>query len=769
MNRRSLGFCRLIVWTAAIAFLAAPVAADERPTGPLITARMLLDRTALTPGDEAWLAVEVQIIPNWHIYHPLLLDTGLPTRIEFAAPENVEIGAVQFPIPTFGKSFEAEYLAYHDRVVFLAPVHVAPGAAPDVEIGATVHALVCHDDFGCIPARAEAKLSVAVQPTSEPANAELFAAARRNLPNPLDQANHLQGSRAVSSHAKIPVGGQAEVGVLLQVAPDHHILDPKPGVEGLIPTRVFVERLDGLVFEPAQWPAAKKVEIEGVGKINEHQGSVLVRVPFRIEDRKFELGPRRLRVLVEYQVCSESGQCYPPTMAEAFVEFEAAHAGAPAVASGDEMFALAQRAADAGGLSDHSVWNLLLVFLGAFVGGVILNVMPCVLPVISLKILGFVQQAGQSRSHVLRLGLAYAAGIMASFAALAAVMVSFRLAWGGLMQQPGFVIALTGVVFAFALSLLGVWEVRLPGRVEMAAGAASRTEGAAGAFFNGILATLLATPCTAPFLGSALGVIVTLSAWVAGAGILTVGLGLAAPYVLLTAFPQWLRFLPKPGAWMVTFKEVMGFVLLATVLWLLYVLMTLTSQIELFATLVFLALIGLACWMVGRLTLSSSTPRMVATWSCAVALCAIGWAGPAILTSDDGPSIEWRDWQPGLAERLAREGHTVYVDYTASWCLTCQVNKKLVLETGQVSRKFADLGVVALKADFTRYDPQIQRELNQHGRNGVPLNIVLPSGRPAEPIVLPELLTTSRVLEALESAGPSRSDGAEIGLAAKPS
>lgn len=410
-------------------------------------------------------------------------------------------------------------------------------------------------------------------------------------------------------------------------------------------------------------------------------------------------------------------------MAEGFVDFEVVPANAPAVENDDPILKTLPAAPEGDGDAaavaapgaDKQLPNLIVVLLFAFIGGAILNVMPCVLPVISLKIFGFMQQAGDDRGRIFRMGLAYAGGVMASFVVLAVLMVFAGLAWGGLMQQPGFLIGLSAVVFAFALSLLGVFEIQLPGVATSVAGEAASKEGYAGAFLNGILATLLATPCVGPFLGSAVGILAQLPALTAGAGILVVGLGMATPYVLLTAFPGWLRFLPKPGPWMVTFKQIVGFILVVVVVWLLSILIEMVNHGTILGTLGLLCLVGIGCWLLGKITLSDSPGRSATIWIAALALM-FGGGWTSFLVFEASSTIPWQPWEPGIAERLAEEGYTVYVDYTASWCLTCQWNKKFVLERSRIVRQFEKLGIYPVKADFTNYDKQMHKELSAQPR-----------------------------------------------------
>jgi thiol:disulfide interchange protein DsbD len=322
--------------------------------------------------------------------------------------------------------------------------------------------------------------------------------------------------------------------------------------------------------------------------------------------------------------------------------------------------------------------------------------------------------------------------------------------------------------------MLGVFELRLPGIVENAAGSVTTREGLGGAFLNGLLATALATPCTAPLLGPAVGLLVSLPPFVAGAGIMIVGLGLAAPYLLLTAFPVWLRFVPRPGKWMITFKQFMGFLLMATVVWLLWILQYLTNSNYLVATTGFLVLLSISCWMIGKLTLLASPLRSYATWATAVAISLVGWYGSYAWLAPNGAvpnnadhagsvaGREWRPWKPGLDADLASEGFTVYVDFTAKWCTTCQANKAVVLHSDAVWDRMDRDNVVRLSADFTHFDPAIQTELRKYQRAGVPLNIVIPANRPQDVILLPELLTQQIVLGALDRAGASKRSMSEL-------
>lgn len=762
-SKSTLALLLLILFSAGSA-LAQP---DGEPS---LSAQIYASQTAVRPGERVEIAVELVFTKGWHIYHPIKLETGAPTEIDLTLPEGVTASPWRFPEPYLGEQAGIEYLGLKSPVYVLTTLHVPQDFPGDsLEVRASAFALACKEL--CVPVEGEAQLTLPVTTDAvAPANGQVFEKARRALPAPLAEADFISGSRMAISHERIPVGGKATIAAVINVKPNHHIQDRDPGVKDFIPTRLWIEEIPGIeVNEEDQiWPKPHIENVEGVGRIREQKGEFGIFAPLHINDEKFAPRSVRLRALLQYQACDDEGGCFPPEIAEGWVTFEVVPAGEAPVASNAAILEKlpAQQAASesaveapAGAAAKNaapvSEPNLLLVFLGAFVGGAILNIMPCVLPVISLKILGFVQQAGGDRGRTFRMGLVYAAGIMASFAVLAVLMVSAGLAWGGLMQSPSFLVGMSAVVFAFALSLLGVYEIQLPGMAQSAAGELASREGYAGAFFNGILATLLATPCVAPFLGSAIGILTRLPPAVGASGILVAGLGLATPYVLLTAFPGWLRFLPRPGNWMVIFKHITGFILLAVVLWLLWILSAMVAKDTLLAILGLLLMIGVGCWILGKVRLSDSLARVAGKWALALLIVGFGGAGSFYLFAARDSKIPWQPWQPGIAEQLAADGYTVYVDYTAEWCLTCKSNKYFVLDTDKMAREFASRNVYPIMADFTNYNPEIQEELRKHGRAGVPLNIVLPAGKPDSPIVLPEVLTPGIVMGALKDAGPS--------------
>jgi thiol:disulfide interchange protein DsbD len=386
--------------------------------------------------------------------------------------------------------------------------------------------------------------------------------------------------------------------------------------------------------------------------------------------------------------------------------------------------------------------------------------------VISLKIFGFVQHAGESRQRIFRSGLAFVAGIFTWFIGLALLLIALRSAgreitWAFQFTNPYFVLAMSAVVLVFALNLFGVFEISLPQSANRGLLAWTSREGDAGSFFQGVFATVLATPCTAPFLGTALGFSFTQPGWTIFVMFLAIAAGMGFPYLLLSAQPAWLRLLPKPGAWMERVKQLMGFFLLATLLFLLWVIGAERGVDAIIWTSCFLLALSLACWMKGSFLVptASGTTRFVVLVLVLLIVIGSGWYFGTkfqAATLPSGATPLAGDWQPFTPERLQTEldqGHTVFVDFTAAWCLTCKFNEATVLESSAVREAFQRRGIVKFKADWTNADPAITKILKQFGRPGVPLYVLYPAGK--SPIVFPELLTQGIILEKLETITPA--------------
>jgi thiol:disulfide interchange protein len=442
------------------------------------------------------------------------------------------------------------------------------------------------------------------------------------------------------------------------------------------------------------------------------------------------------------------------------------------IVTGDHAFSLGKNVSGPAGnpgkiaalISTPNDLPKLLLF--GFLGGFILNLMPCVLPVISLKIFGFIQHASDSRARILGNGLAFTAGIFAWFVGLALLMIAVKstgreITWAFQFTNPYFVVAMSAVVLVFALNLFGVFEITLPAAATTGLLGWSAREGYAGSFFQGVFATVLATPCTAPYLGTALGFAFAQSAAVILLMFVAIAAGMSAPYLLLSAQPAWLRFVPRPGPWMVRVKQFMGFLLLATLLFLLWVIGVARGIDAAIWVSAFLLALSIACWMRGSFSLptASRAQRSLVLMLMIVLVLGSGFyfIGQKFRTSKTASSLTKDGWIAFSPERLQSElaaGRTVFIDFTAAWCITCKFNEASVLESAAVKAAFQRYGVVKMKADWTNADPVITKTLKQFRRVGVPLYVLYPAATPNEPIVMPELLTQSLVLNHLQSAAP---------------
>jgi thiol:disulfide interchange protein len=420
-----------------------------------------------------------------------------------------------------------------------------------------------------------------------------------------------------------------------------------------------------------------------------------------------------------------------------------------------------QAAANASGASTDLVGVLQAVAF-ALVGGLILNVMPCVLPVISLKIFGFVSEAGERPDKAFKLALVFSAGILGCFAVLAAIVTFFRaigaqVGWGFQFQDYRFVLAIACLVFAFALNLFGVFELTVSARATGGLAKLAAGGGYGGAFFQGAFATILATPCTAPFLGTASAFAFTQPAWATFLIFFSIGVGMALPYLLLAIQPKWLRYLPKPGEWMVRLKQLLGFLLLATLLWLSWIvgrLRGVDGMVELGGLLL---IIGLLAWIKGSFwtPVSSVRSRVLAAMSMvAVLVVAIGSYFFVTAPSE----LSWQAFSQQSLDKALQSGRPVFVDFTADWCITCKANERFALDTSAVRQAFAQNQVVVLRADWTHGDPEITQILKEHGRAGVPMYLFYPGGKDRPPVVLPELISSQTILDAMKTGSKTVAD-----------
>lgn len=470
----------------------------------------------------------------------------------------------------------------------------------------------------------------------------------------------------------------------------------------------------------------------------QYHGRTVLTAEVRFEE-SFIPGDHVLKIVAGYQLCDETGTCLFPV--ETAIDVP--------------VTLLPPPGAETGG-------SILKFLLLAFLGGLLLNIMPCVLPVLSIKALSLVGQSGSSRGKILAGSLAYTAGIIVSLAALALVVILLKLSgelvgWGFQFQNPVFVLTLVSIVFVFALSLFDVFVITAPGMTAMSK--ASGHGGLGGSFLSGAFAVLLATPCSAPFLGTALGFAFSQSPMVILAVFLSVGAGLSLPFLLLGIWPGFTRIIPKPGAWMNIFKEIMGFLLIATDLWLLSVLYHQTGGRGLLTAVIFLALLAFASWLYGRFG-KPSFPRKKRAAAIALALGIVlagavtvpDFGSPAEAgTAKEAPNIPeaWEEFSPALLKEYTAAGEPVFLAFGARWCLTCTTNERTVLYTAGMIDDFKTAGVRLLHGDYTNKDEEIGRILARYEKGGVPFYALYPPGGD-EPIILPEIITRNMLRELLE-------------------
>jgi thiol:disulfide interchange protein/DsbC/DsbD-like thiol-disulfide interchange protein len=685
---------------------AAPVVKTEH-----VEAQLVSDKMAAQPGKPVAVGLKLRMAPEWHTYWKNPGDSGLPTRIQWVLPEGWKAGDIQWPYPKHLPVGPLMNYGYEDEVVLLSDLTPPANARPGkVVIGAKAEWLVCKDV--CIPEKGELEI-------------EMPVASGEAAPNPRFLA-HIERSRGM-----LPVRAEgwkfesSLAGKTLMVR-----LTPPAGASAPQKVAFFPER--ELLIEPA---APQKLVREGNA----------LRIEMKLADP-----PLKDVTSVAGVAVAESG--WPGTARKA-IEVNAPVSATPLAAAAP--LASAGAAKPAGGNEIGGSVMTALAF--AFLGGILLNLMPCVFPVLGIKVMGFVEHAhGEARAMRLQ-GAIFAVGVILSFLVLAGLMLGLRaggtqLGWGFQLQSPVVVTLLSGLFFLLALNLSGVFEWGLFAQT-LTSNLSARGR-YADAFVSGVLATVVATPCTAPFMGAAVGYTLTQDTSVSLAVFGALGAGMALPVLLLALNPGLLKKLPRPGAWMETFKQVLAFPLYATVAWLVWVLGAQSGNDAVLALLAGLVLLAMGAWMYGRWHHSTSLWRPAVAILFAVAGLVVAWPPPQSASAPGQPptakagELPWQEWSPERVAELTAQGKTVFVDFTAAWCVTCQVNKRVALNNDAVVKAFAAKGVVPLRADWTKNDPRITATLAALGRNAIPVYALYLPGQDA-PQLLPEVLTPSLVLAEL--------------------
>ncbi len=711
---------------------------------------LLADVKSIKPGTRFSVGLLMNMDDGWHTYWKNAGEAGLPTQITWTLPAGFSAGEIQWPLPhKYNESGEVVTYGYEKENLLLVPMTATVGVKTrkSISLRAEVSWLEC--ERVCIPATGTVTITLPVTDDQPATNNETsFSQYRRQVPNSSTTEFSLRHeTRGAEVWLSLNTSGTGKLMLKSGEIPDF-----------------YPETLGNITVGRTQ-VAARETDVQMHVRLSAYEHVKEADTLRGIVVYQMEPGTRKaveVAIPLSKEFCSNL-----PISGEGGVD--------TGVSSSTGILDKTFVTVPTGGAQ----MSLTLYIIFAIIGGLLLNIMPCVLPVISLKIFGFVRMAGDHPQQVKKLGWFFSAGILASFLVLAVLVIILQAAgeqvgWGFQFQSPLFVIAMSTVVFAFGLSLFGVYEVSLPfmlAFVGLGSSLEHRGKEYAASFFEGVFATILATPCTAPFLGTALGFAFTQPAWVILLIFTCVALGMALPYLVLTAKPAWMKFLPKPGEWMVTAKQFMGFLMMATLIWLLYILGKQLGMEAVIWTSAFLLTIGIACWVIGRFaTLNVTRTKYLVTWWIAAAIIVGGYwyflentldvrrviAGLAPtaqeIVGSDPNAIQWQTFTIAGLDSHIRDNKTILIDFTADWCLTCKVNEKTVLTNRSIVEQVKAAGIIALKADWTNRNPEITKLLAKFGRSGVPLYVVFPAGRPEAPIVLPEVITPDILKDALKKA-----------------
>jgi len=678
---------------------------------PLVKADLLAQTDAVHPGQPFWVGIRLRMREHWHTYWRNPGDSGMATDVAWTLPEGYTAGPIVWPTPHRIPVSHLVNFGYDNEAVLLTQITPPRdfGGRDTDQINADVSWLVCERE--CIPGEAKLTLTLPVNESSSSGGGPSLST------QVVFDAAHAAVPKISPWSARAAVGADT---IALTVAA----------------TGLKAGDIGSVFFFPNS------------GTLIEHAAPQ----PLKITPNGLTLELKR----------SAIGGDEKPDLNGVLV-IERGTSGAPAARQAFELGDVQIADAAAVGVAPASLSAILQASMLALLGGIVLNLMPCVFPVLSLKVLGLMRHAGEPASRMRMHGLSYTAGILVAFIALASVLLAVRAAgaqvgWGFQLQSPMVVAILAYVLFALGLSLSGVFFVGAA-----AAGTGSsllQREGLTGSFFAGMLATVVATPCTAPFMGAAVGFALTQSAAASLAVFVALGLGLALPFLVLTFIPRWIGWLPRPGAWMETLKQLLAFPMYATVAWLIWVLSQQVDASSLLVVLIGLVLVAFGAWAY-NLSLTAARPltSRIALGAVCVALLAaigsvmmLGQSGlPGRLASASASTAGIEPFSQKRLDDLRASKRPVFVNMTAAWCITCLVNERAALSADAVRAAFAQKGIAYLKGDWTNQNPEITRILEQHGRSGVPLYILYIAGR--EPEVLPQILTPGVVLEYLEKVG----------------
>ncbi len=674
------------------------------------TANLLLNYKSVTGNETVLGGIHIKLQPGWHTYWINPGESGAPIKISFSFPKGFEPGEILYPVPVKHTVGGVTSYVLEEETVLIFPIKISNNLSHgEYELKANVEWLECKDI--CRPASATVQNKISIGTVSSlSSDSELLLKWQNRIP-----ATNI----TLTTKAKWEkLNENNKYQIILEVNSPFTILDFFPYPD-------------------------KSIDIETSTKVEKSGDNV-----FRI---------KKNASLLEKSLPTQIGGVFILNIPDGCNGCEIKNI--PIDSTALQINSIAN--------SENKLSFLVAIYL-AFFGGIILNFMPCVLPVISLKILSFINNSTQSPGKIRLSGIAFTIGVVVSLLILASVVVIIQTAgkfagWGIQFQNPIFLVLITTLVTIISLNLFGLFEVSVSGKtIDKAAMLASK-QSLAGSFFHGILIVILATPCTAPFLGAALGYAFTQPPLKIFVIFFSIALGLSLPYMGVCLIPSISKILPRPGKWMERFKILMGFPMLATTIWLLSILFAHYGR-EIVWVEMFLLILSLALWLFGEfyqrnLKIFSGLiiPIILVIGGYLYTLeYELNWRNPEqIKISSVHPSkygINWQQWSPESVSNALKEGKVVLVDFTADWCLTCKANYKTSLDIPSVSKKLKEINAAAFIADYTLKDERILVELKKYNRAGVPLVLVYPKNNPSEPVVLPEVLTPSIVLEALNKA-----------------
>ena len=712
------------------------------PDGPVVEARLLINAESVMPGEMVEAGVFFEIEDDWHMYWRNPGDSGLPTVLEWTV-KGADIGPLRWPAPHAFKEADGALTthAYGESVLLQNDLLITASIGERLDVAVEVDFLVCKEI--CIPGSVSLRRSLPVVERSQSANSEirsLFADWNELVPVRPSELG-LSVDELYSQDAIRP--GDAFTAAIALVCEETE--EGASPCRGLRPYRGAIEDR----FIPDDMPSVD-VEVTGSRTHPFADGVLITLSGVALED---EPDPDKQLVGVA-RVENAAGEVL---LVEVDLPLPRAEAGSEIVATQNPWLEPEPEA------PVGAVAGLWQAFLLAFLGGLILNLMPCVLPVLAIKVFGIAERAHSQRSDLLKNGGAYTLGILVTMSILASVVIGLRAAgtsvgWGFQFQEPIFVAAISVLLLAFALNLFGLFELGVPGARWMQAGADGEGSGLRASFFEGLLAVLLATPCTAPFLGTAVGFAFASPAPVILAIFLAIGLGLAAPFVAITLVPGWARLLPRSGAWMLQLRAVLGFALLATLVWLLWIVGQQVGTDGMTLLLGFLLCLALGIWIYGNRQRASEDGRAPKTALVVIGLtvAALAWLDLRPLPTPSLSEERGEEsagavarFDPRAVEREVAIGRPAFVYFTADWCLTCKLNERVVLSDERIQQALAERNTAIFKGDWTLRDEAIRAELARFGRAGVPLYLLYDPAKPGKPQILPELLSVDLVLEAL--------------------